>query len=192
MAGAIKRAVTMEAGVRLTKDLVGGPANYVTPSLLAETAMQIAADTGMTCKILEKDDCVKLKMGSYLAVSQVSSSLPPFLPPCISYTCLHHLIYLPPSSHIPTPRYGTTSFAKLVGELYRSLSRPPSFALSPLVMHASQKAETVVCGREQQSPPNSSTLPTRPKVRSRKRWPSSARGSLSIRAVTTSRLAPVL
>jgi hypothetical protein len=25
----------------------------------------------MTCTILEKDDCVKLKMGSYLAVSQV-------------------------------------------------------------------------------------------------------------------------
>jgi len=85
VAGAIKSAVTMEAGVRLTKDLVGGPANYVTPSLLAETALQIAADTGMTCKILEKDDCVKLKMGSYLAVSQGAAEPPKFI----------HLIYKP-------------------------------------------------------------------------------------------------
>ena len=118
----------MEAGVRLTKDLVGGPANYVTPSLLAETAMQIAADTGMTCKILEKDDCVKLKMGSYLAVSQVSSSLPPFLPPCISYTCLHHLISLHLATALPLLR------SWLASSIALCLDLPPLLSLRLLCM----------------------------------------------------------
>lgn len=31
-----------QQGVRLTKDLVGAPANFVTPRYLAETAKQIA------------------------------------------------------------------------------------------------------------------------------------------------------
>ena len=45
--GAVDKAATMEAGVRLTKDLVAAPANYVTPSFLAETATstQIRATT---------------------------------------------------------------------------------------------------------------------------------------------------
>lgn len=47
VAAVISRASIMEAGVRLTKDLVAAPANYVTPSKLAETAKEIAAETGM-------------------------------------------------------------------------------------------------------------------------------------------------
>jgi len=85
VAAVISRASIMEAGVRLTKDLVAAPANYVTPSKLAETAKEIAAETGMECKILEKDDCVKLKMGSYLAVSQGAAEPPKFI----------HLTYKP-------------------------------------------------------------------------------------------------
>jgi len=82
---AISKASSFEAGVRLTKDLVGAPANYVTPSMLAETAKQLAAETGMKCTILEKDDCVKLKMGSYLAFSQGAAEPPKFI----------HLTYTP-------------------------------------------------------------------------------------------------
>ena len=44
------------------------------PQALCQAARELAAaaaDAGFTCKVLEKDDCVKLKMGSYLAVSQV-------------------------------------------------------------------------------------------------------------------------
>jgi len=81
----VSNASIMDAGVRLTKDLVGAPANYVTPTKLAETAKEIAAETGMTCTILEKDDCVKLKMGSYLAVSQGAAEPPKFI----------HLTYKP-------------------------------------------------------------------------------------------------
>jgi len=77
--------VNQEAGVRLTKDLVAGPANYITPSKLAEVAGTIASETGMTCTILEKDDCVKLNMGSYLAVSQGAAEPPKFI----------HLTYKP-------------------------------------------------------------------------------------------------
>merc|ERR1719478_2068042 len=74
--GAVDKAATMEAGVRLTKDLVAAPANYVTPSFLAETATAMAAELGMTCKILDKDECVAKKMGAYLAVSQGAAEPP--------------------------------------------------------------------------------------------------------------------
>ena len=62
-ASAIDMASMMEAGARLTKDLVSAPANYVTPSFLAETAAEMAEELGMTCKILEKDECVAKGMG---------------------------------------------------------------------------------------------------------------------------------
>jgi leucyl aminopeptidase len=48
------------------------------PYALYQAARELAAaaaDAGFTCKVLEKDDCVKLKMGSYLAVSQVHMCL---------------------------------------------------------------------------------------------------------------------
>ena len=41
-AKALKTAKAFAEGVRLTKDLVGAPANYVTPRALADTAREIA------------------------------------------------------------------------------------------------------------------------------------------------------
>jgi leucyl aminopeptidase len=68
-------------GVQLTKELVAAPPNVVTPTALAETAKAIAAKHSdcMSVKILEKADCEKLGMGSYLGVSEASDEPPKFI-----------------------------------------------------------------------------------------------------------------
>jgi len=68
-------------GVQLTKDLVAAPANVVTPTAMAEVAKSIAAQYPdcMTVEILEKEDCRKLGMGSYLGVAEASDEPPKFI-----------------------------------------------------------------------------------------------------------------
>jgi len=73
------------AGVNLARELVGAPPNELTPSHLAEKAIEIAKTFNLNFKILEKDDCRKLGMGAYLAVSQGSDLDPKFI----------HLTYKP-------------------------------------------------------------------------------------------------
>jgi len=76
---AIEDAPKVVEGVRLARDLVSAPANYITPTKLAEAAQQIAKEHGMECKILEREDCEKMGMGSYLAVSQGACEPPKFI-----------------------------------------------------------------------------------------------------------------
>jgi len=66
-------------GVSLCKDLVAAPANYITPTKLADVAKEIAQETGMECEILEREDCEKLGMGSYLGVAQGACEPPKFI-----------------------------------------------------------------------------------------------------------------
>jgi len=68
-------------GAQLTKELVNAPPNVVTPTALANVAMDIAAKHPdcMTVKILEKADCEKLGMGSYLGVAEASDEPPKFI-----------------------------------------------------------------------------------------------------------------
>jgi len=82
---ALAEAPQFVEGVRLAKDLVSAPANFITPTYLASVAKEIGKDHGLTCKILEKSDCEKMGMGSYLGVSQGASEPPKFI----------HLTYKP-------------------------------------------------------------------------------------------------
>ncbi len=66
-------ARAMIAGVSLTRDLVNLPSNIATPAYLAEQAAEMAAQTGLTCKVLEEADMQALGMGALLAVAQGSS-----------------------------------------------------------------------------------------------------------------------
>ena len=75
-AAAIEKAQQICAGVILTRELVAAPANVVTPSALAETAAQIAADHGLTLEVLEREACEAQGMGAFLGVS-LASDLPP-------------------------------------------------------------------------------------------------------------------
>lgn len=70
------------------RDLVNGPANLITPTHVATFAQNIAkelASSGVACKVLEREDCDKLGMGCYLAVSRGSAEPPKFI----------HLSYVP-------------------------------------------------------------------------------------------------
>lgn len=82
---AIHRARQICSGVILARELVAAPANTVTPITLAQTAEAIAAEYALDIEILEKEDCEKLGMGSFLGVAQASDLPPKFV----------HLIYKP-------------------------------------------------------------------------------------------------
>ena len=75
----LERATAICAGVELARELVAAPPNVVTPMSLATTAQQLAEDYGLTLKILEREDCEELGMGSYLGVAQASALPPKFL-----------------------------------------------------------------------------------------------------------------
>jgi leucyl aminopeptidase len=57
----------------LARDLVNRPANYATPSDMADLALEIASEFDhMRCQVLSEDDAAELKMGSFLGVAQGS------------------------------------------------------------------------------------------------------------------------
>lgn len=78
----INLGTTVAEAVNFARNLVNEPAAEITPSKLAEVASGIE---GVTCRIIEKDECEKLGMGSYLAVSKGSDQPPKFI----------HLTYKP-------------------------------------------------------------------------------------------------
>lgn len=75
------------SGIVLTKQLVAAPPNVVTPSALARVAAELAAEfpDTMSLKVLEKDECEKMGMGSFLGVAEASDEPPKFI----------HLTYRP-------------------------------------------------------------------------------------------------
>jgi leucyl aminopeptidase len=78
-AGAQVGQIVAEAAC-LARDLVNRPANYATPSDLAEQALEIAGqfDT-MRCQVLGEGDAAELKMGSFLGVAQGSDEPAAFI-----------------------------------------------------------------------------------------------------------------
>ena len=84
-AAAIQQAEQICEGVILARELVAAPPNVVTPETLAETAAAIAQDHGLELQVLEREECEKLGMGSFLGVAQASDLPPKFI----------HLTYKP-------------------------------------------------------------------------------------------------
>lgn len=77
----IRLATQVVSGVILARELVSAPANLVTPSTLADTALAIAAEYGerFRAKILDREDCEQLGMGAFLGVAQASDLPPKFI-----------------------------------------------------------------------------------------------------------------
>ena len=81
-------ATPVEAGARagqviaeataLARDLVNNPPNVATPTMLAETARQIAARFGMRVQVLGRADMEALGMGSFLGVARGTEEPPTF------------------------------------------------------------------------------------------------------------------
>lgn len=80
------------AGVFLAKDIVNAPHNVLNSESLADTAKRIAAESKgcLKCKILDKKECEKRGMGSYLGVARGSETDPQFI----------HLTYKPKSGDV--------------------------------------------------------------------------------------------
>jgi len=58
--------------VCMARDLVNGPSNQITPTVLAEKAQQIANDHGMEIQVLEVSQAEAMGMGAFVAVAKGS------------------------------------------------------------------------------------------------------------------------
>lgn len=63
-------------GVALTRDMVNSPPNVMTPTRMAEMALELASTEGLECAVLERHDMQELGMGSFLGVAQGSVEPP--------------------------------------------------------------------------------------------------------------------
>jgi leucyl aminopeptidase len=78
-AGAAAGQIAAGAAI-LARELVNRPANYATPSDLADLAMQIASEFDtMRCQVLTEDDALELGMGAFLGVAQGSDEPAAFI-----------------------------------------------------------------------------------------------------------------
>jgi leucyl aminopeptidase len=75
---ALVRAEHISSGVLLARDLVNECAGVLNPVAFAESATQVAKESGLAVKILGEKELKKEKMGLMLAVSQAST---PYTPP---------------------------------------------------------------------------------------------------------------
>jgi leucyl aminopeptidase len=72
LGAALRRGAALAEGTTLARECANRPANHCTPSYLAEQAKKLGKDHGLKVEILERKDCEKLGMGSFLAVAQGS------------------------------------------------------------------------------------------------------------------------
>lgn len=72
----INEGIIFGDAMKFTRDLANEPAQYATPSKLAEIAENIE---GITTKIYDKDAIERMGMGAYLAVAQGSIQAPKFI-----------------------------------------------------------------------------------------------------------------
>ena len=76
--GSDKGRVLAEA-TKLARDMVNEPANYMTPSRMAEVAASLAKTYGLEVEVLEREQMQKLGMGALLGVTQGSRQPPKFI-----------------------------------------------------------------------------------------------------------------
>jgi leucyl aminopeptidase len=67
------------AGVILARNLANGPANHITPSVLAEEALRLAKAHGFLCTILDAEQIRAKGMGALFAVGRGSREQPRFI-----------------------------------------------------------------------------------------------------------------
>ena len=72
IAAALRRAEAIAAGTTLARECANRPGNHCTPSYLAAQARKLGKDHGIKVEVLDRKDCEKLGMGSFLAVAQGS------------------------------------------------------------------------------------------------------------------------
>jgi len=76
--GCYKGKVLAEA-TNMARDMVNEPANYMTPSHMAEKAKELAQSYGLELDILDREQMQELGMGALLGVTQGSQQPPKFI-----------------------------------------------------------------------------------------------------------------
>lgn len=80
---AIQQAQAAAIGMSLTQDVANMPANFCTPTHLANTAEELAKTYGFEVNILDREQMIAMGMGSFMAVAQGSEEPPKMI--CLQY-----------------------------------------------------------------------------------------------------------
>jgi leucyl aminopeptidase len=67
------------SGMNLAKECANLPANYATPTYLGEQALAMVKSHGLEVEVLDRKQCEKLGMGSFLSVARGSEEPPKFI-----------------------------------------------------------------------------------------------------------------
>jgi len=76
--GAVDRGQVLAEATVFARDMINQPANYMTPSDMAQAARNVA-DFGLECTVLERDEMERLGMGGLLGVAKGSQQPPKFI-----------------------------------------------------------------------------------------------------------------
>ena len=79
VAEGLRTGEALAEGVTLAREWANRPGNHCTPTHLAQQALAMARSHGLKVEVLERKDCEKLGMGSFLAVAQGSEQPPKFI-----------------------------------------------------------------------------------------------------------------
>ena len=79
MTRAADRGVIMAQATNFARDLSNEPANVLTPTEMAARAEAMAAEHGLGCRIIDRDECAEMGMGSFLGVAKGSDQPPKFI-----------------------------------------------------------------------------------------------------------------
>jgi len=75
----LRTGEALAEGVTLAREWANRPGNHCTPTHLAQAALALAKSHALKVEVLERKDCEKLGMGSFLAVAQGSDQPPKFI-----------------------------------------------------------------------------------------------------------------
>ncbi len=70
------RGKVLAEATNLARDMANEPANYMTPTDMAEVAKKVAQDYGLECQVMEREEMEQLGMGALLGVAQGSRQPP--------------------------------------------------------------------------------------------------------------------
>ena len=75
----VNRGTQIAEAVNLAREMGNEPANYMTPTRMAEIALDVAREAGMELTVLERSDAERLGMGAYTGVAQGTEEPPKFI-----------------------------------------------------------------------------------------------------------------
>ena len=73
------KGIVMAEATNLARDMANEPANYMTPSDMAQKAAELAEKYGLVLEVLEREQMQELGMGALLGVAQGSRQPPKFI-----------------------------------------------------------------------------------------------------------------